>query len=63
MKYLVIILVICLNIGRISGQGKIPNINQFKYIDSPELDYYFQISEKPATNLDNLTIVTSTIQL
>lgn len=55
MKYLVIILIICLNIEIITGQGKFPKINQFKYIDSPELDYYFQISEKPVTNLDYLT--------
>jgi hypothetical protein len=55
MKNLLIILVICLNIGKIIGQERKLNIKQFLFINSSELDYYFQISEKPVTNLDYLT--------
>jgi hypothetical protein len=55
MKHTIFIpLIVCLNIGIINGQDRISNVKQFKYVDSPELDYYFQISEKPVTNLDYL---------
>ncbi|MBN2259720.1 MAG: hypothetical protein JW702_04210 [Clostridiales bacterium] len=55
MRHLVIGLIIFLNILITTGQGIIPEIRQFEYVDSPELDYYFQISKKPVTNLDYLT--------
>jgi len=55
MRYLIVFFIINLNIGIVTGQRQLSRINQFEYIDSPELDYYFQISKKPVTNLDYLT--------
>jgi hypothetical protein len=55
MRHLVIALIIFLNIGITNGQRIVPEIDQFEYIDSPGLNYYFQISNKPVTNFDYLT--------